>query len=474
MILTIALKELMEMSRDRRLRIMALVVYGLLAAALLIGWLQAGSLRRQQEAAKAQTWQNWLNQGSKTPHSAAHFGIYAHKPVSILSLFDPGVDPYTGVTIWLEAHKQNDALYRPARDQNALARLSPLTAASVFELFLPLLVILMTFHAFTGEKESGTLKQLLALGVERWEIAIGKLIGVLFAVLILVVPAVLLSVVLVLLAAGTQPQDDALTRIVTLGLLYSAYVATFAFLGVGVSALAPNSRLALGILLGLWLVNGLAGPRWAADWANRAAPLPTASQFQDAVRHDLENGFDFYPPPAKRKQMFREHVLLMYRAKSMEELPVSFAGLALLEDEQFSNAVWDRHFPKLWDRMQQQATALQDLSWLLPSLAMRSVSMGLCGTDPAHHISFSAAAEKYRRNLVYQMNTSLANRGAGKDMAYRADRKLWESLPRFHWDGPSTDQILNRNQPALAAVPGWLILSIAFAIVASLRVQPLD
>jgi ABC-2 type transport system permease protein len=164
----------------------------------------------------------------------------------------------------------------------------------------------------------------------------------------------------------------------------------------------------------------------------------------------------------------------MYRAKSMEELPVSFAGLALLEDEQFSNAVWDRHFPKLWDRMQQQATALQDLSWLLPSLAMRSVSMGLCGTDPAHHISFSAAAEKYRRNLVYQMNTSLANRGAGKDMAYRADRKLWESLPRFHWDGPSTDQILNRNQPALAAVPGWLILSIAFAIVASLRVQPLD
>ena len=57
----------------------------------------------------------FASQGEKNPHAAAHYGIYAFKSVRPLSFFDTGISSYTGVSVWLEAHKQNEAEGEPAR-----------------------------------------------------------------------------------------------------------------------------------------------------------------------------------------------------------------------------------------------------------------------------------------------------------------------------------------------------------------------
>ncbi len=88
--------------------------------------------------------QQWLNQGAKGLHSAAHYGVYAFKPQMPLSFIDRGVEAYTGAAVWLEAHKQNDFRYRPAQDQTAVARFGELTAATVLQILLPL------FNNFAG------------------------------------------------------------------------------------------------------------------------------------------------------------------------------------------------------------------------------------------------------------------------------------------------------------------------------------
>ena len=62
-------------------------------------------------------------QPKKNPHSAAHYGVYAFKPKSPLALVDTGIDPYMGVAVWLEAHKQNEFKYRPAQDRTAVPAL---------------------------------------------------------------------------------------------------------------------------------------------------------------------------------------------------------------------------------------------------------------------------------------------------------------------------------------------------------------
>ncbi len=140
MIYKIAHKEFIETLRDRRFFVSALIVGGLLFAALALGWQHSRQIERQHAAAQEMTQKQWLSQGEKAPHSAAHYGVYAFKRQMPLAFIDRGVEAYTGVAVWLEAHKQNDFRYRPAQDQTALARFGELTAALVLQILLPLLI----------------------------------------------------------------------------------------------------------------------------------------------------------------------------------------------------------------------------------------------------------------------------------------------------------------------------------------------
>src|SRR5688572_9387659 len=138
MILRIAHKEMKETFRDGRFQISAVIVFVLLAASLGAGWKHYTNLRVQHEEARVAERGNWLTQDQKNPHSAAHYGIYAFKPKSQLSMIDTGVDPYVGVSVWLEAHKQNEFKFRPAQDATSIQRFGELTAAVVLQLLIPL------------------------------------------------------------------------------------------------------------------------------------------------------------------------------------------------------------------------------------------------------------------------------------------------------------------------------------------------
>ncbi len=186
---TIAAKEMREVFRDGRFRALSAVILTLLVASLALGWKRYVEVSQQHEAARKATRQNWLAQGTKNPHSAAHYGVYAFKPRNVLSFVDQGVDPYTGVAVWLEAHKQNDFKYRPVQDANALARFGDLTAAAVLQILVPLLIVLLAFSAFAGEREQGTLRQLLAIGIPRQSLVAGKAAGLAAAMSLVLIPA---------------------------------------------------------------------------------------------------------------------------------------------------------------------------------------------------------------------------------------------------------------------------------------------
>src|SRR5262245_32173227 len=101
MVTTIARKEFTEMTRDGRFRWMSAVVLLLLLTSLALGWKHYRQVKAERDAAQAASRDTWINQGRRNPHSAAHYGVYAFKPKMPLSLVDTGLDPYTGVSVWL-------------------------------------------------------------------------------------------------------------------------------------------------------------------------------------------------------------------------------------------------------------------------------------------------------------------------------------------------------------------------------------
>jgi ABC-2 type transport system permease protein len=470
MILRIARKEMTEMFRDGRFRLAGAIVFVLLTAALLLGWQNYREVKAQHEFAQKGTREQWLGQGKKNPHSAAHYGIYAFKPKVPLSLLDPGTDGFTGVAVWLEAHKQNEFKYRPAQDATAVQRFGELTGATVLQLLVPLLIVLLAFNAFAGERELGTLRQLLSLGVRPPDLAAGKALGIAGALALLLVPAGIVAVAAMTASSTSQEMLAALPRMAWMGLGYGLYFGAFLGVSLAVSAAAASSRSALILLLGFWMFNGLIAPRAASDIAKAVWPTPSAFEFGHKMEEQLSQGVDGHNSADTRIAKLREELFRKYHVNKIEDLPVNFAGMRLQAGEEYGNGVFDAAYSQLWQTFARQDAVHRIVALVAPGLATRSVSMGFSGTDFPQHAHFAKAAEEYRRIVQRTMNDDLI-RNASNSSPYLAGDSLWQKVPPFEYSAPDHQWVAGLQAPAFGVLTFWFGLSAAAAIWAVRRVQ---
>ena len=387
----IARKEFTDMLRDGRFRWCSILVGALLLVSLGHGWVQAREAQRELAAAQATAREHWESQGEKNPHSAAHYGIYAFKPRLALSFVDEGIDPYAGTSVWLEAHRQNDFLLRPAQDATAAQRVGALTAAQVLQHLVPLLIILLAFGALAGERERGTLRQLLSTGIGRRELAVGKSLGIAGALALLLVPAAVVGAA-ALVVGSPGPASSPLARGAVLAGVYLAYFTAFLALSLAVSAWARSSRTALVILLGVWVMNGLVAPRVAVDLSKWLHPTPSAVEFARTMERELASGVDDISRPDRAA--LTERLLTEYGVERVEDLPINESGVYLQESEEFGNRIFDRNYGALWDTFERQGSVHETLAVAAPLLAVRTLSMGLAGTDVEQHRHFATGPRR--------------------------------------------------------------------------------
>ncbi len=468
MIRHIIRKEFVDVVRDGRFRWCSVLVGSLLLVSLGHGWVQARKSQQEHAAAQATARDHWETQGEKNPHSAAHYGIYAFKPRLALSFVDEGVDPYTGTSVWLEAHRQNDFMLRPAQDATAAQRIGALTAAQVLQHLVPLLIILLTFGALAGERERGTLRQLLATGVGRRELAAGKALGVAGALALLLVPAAIVGAA-ALVVASPGPAASPLARGVVLAGVYLAYFTAFLALSLAVSAWARSARAALVVLLAVWVVNGLVAPRVAVDLSKRLHSTPSALEFARTVEGEMSTGAGDIVPPDRDASTQR--LLAEYGVQRVEDLPINAVGVYLQESEEFGNQIFDRNYGALWDTFERQGVVHETLAAAAPLLAVRTLSMGLAGTDVEQHRHFATAAEGYRRDLMRRMNGDLTENSLTGDFTYAVGAEVWEAVPPFEYAAPTLGWVLGNRLLSLLMLGGWVVGAIVVAMVRVRRAE---
>ena len=452
MIKHIARKEFTDVVRDGRFRWCAALVGALLLVSLGHGWVQARRSQAELAAAQDTAREHWESQGEKNPHSAAHYGVYAFKPRLALSFVDEGVDPYTGTSVWLEAHRQNDFFLRPAQDATAAQRIGALTAAQVLQHLVPLLIILLTFGALAGEREQGTLRQLLATGVGRNDLALGKALGVAGALALLLVPAAVAGAA-ALVVGSPGPAASAAARGAVLAGIYLAYFAAFVGLSLAVSARMRSARNALVVLLAVWVVNGLVAPRAAVDLSRWIHPTPSALEFARTLQQEMAAGVEGIERPDRAALTGR--LLAQHGVERVEDLPVNEVGIYLQESEEFGNRIFDRNYGALWDSFERQGVVHEALAVAAPLLAVRALSMGLAGTDVEQHRHFATAAETYRRDLMRRMNGDLAENSRTGEV-YTAGPDLWAQTPPLRYDAPTLGWVLNNRILSLLVLAAWL------------------
>lgn len=469
MIGAIARKEFVDASRQGRVRLALLLLGALLVLSTLVSAQHAHRLSLARADAQAEDARVWRAQGAVAPHTAAHFGRYAFKAPGPLAFLDEGVEPYVGSAILMEAHIQTPARAQPAQDAAVLSSFGELTPALLLQVLAPLLIILIAFDAFSADRENGTMRLALSLGVRRETLLVGKAVGLTAVAAMLLVPVALVG------GAVTvgQGAPDGPARLGLFCGAYAIYFGIWTFVTLAVSAKARSSRQALVGLLGLWIVAAVLAPRLATDAADRLAPVISIAAFKQAVTDDMAKGVTGHDPSDIRLKAIKDRLMAQYGVTRIEDLPINFDGVDLTEGERYGAKVLDKHFGRLWSQYDRQADVQLAFAAVSPLQALRPLSMTLAGTDVRRHRHFTEYAEQYRRTFIQQLNDFQTNNGRYEDWTLRGDQSLWRKAPRFEYRPPALAQALPAQAMAGLILGAWWLLAFILAVWA-VRTAPVD
>ncbi|WBU90842.1 DUF3526 domain-containing protein [Cellulophaga omnivescoria] len=458
MIRYIVKKEIKEIFRDGRFKISALIVFVLAVVAFFVTFKQYKNTAAQYNEAKANERKVWESQGAKNPHSAAHYGNYVFKPKSPLSLIDQGVDKYTGISVFLEAHNRNEAAFSDAADQTALSRFGALTPDFILLYIIPLIIILIGYNIFSKEIEGSTFFILKSQGVVGWKLFIGKWLAALL-------PTLVIATVLFVVAAVTLTSlnDFGLfewKEILALYCVYVLYYLIFTNVVLFISSKVKKSGIALVINLVFWVLACFVAPKVASNLADAKYPYPSHQEFNEQIANESKQGLDGHKPWNEESQKLREQTLKEYKVDSVHKLPFNFNAFLMQKSEEYQAQVYAKHYGLLKEKAKKQGGVYKSLSAISPFLPTRFLSMAIANTDYESHWAFTEAAEEYRVGVQRFLNGT-TEKNAKYNERYVAPADTWSKLEEFNYESPTFSEVYKQNSSVFSVLIIWFVLTAA-------------
>ena len=469
MIRDIARQEVRSTLREGRFRIAAITLGVLFALSLFGAYDYYRVLEAQHAEAAATARAQWVSQGDKNPHSAAHYGTYVFKPIYPLSYFDRGVDAFTGNTLFLEAHRSNQSSFKAAEDLSDVARLGTLTPAFVLGILMPLFIVVLGFGAAAAERENGNLRLLLAQGVGPGALFWGKSLGLWAVVVALALPFFLAGAI-GLVVGGGGGEDWG--RYALIAALYLVYFGCFIHVTLALSAWARRPSVALVSALAVWVVACLVVPKAAVDLARQVHPAPSWQAYNNAIKADLEAGLDGHDATDAYTKRLEAETLAEHGVDSVHQLPFNWDGFVMQKSEEHETVVYQRHKADLLEVYQRQRGLHLATAVLSPFVLTSVLSQRLAGTDVDVYFDFLAAAERYRVALVGELNADLTDNFAYGDWGGKRGGDYFQTNADFDYARPTLSAVVAELALPAGALVAWLLISGALAALAFRDLKP--
>jgi ABC-2 type transport system permease protein len=433
--------------------LLLLIVYAAVTGFLHYQKAEASRKHYQKEVRKS-----WVNSPDKHPHRMAHYGFIAFRPKSALSIFDYGMESFTGNAVFLEAHKQNSTNFSEASLSTSMLRFGEISIAMVLQLLLPLFIFFIGFNCISADIETGTLKILLTQNATAKQILLGNILGVSSIALIIVVAAFLTAGITQLLVGNSN-----IGLLVVNFLLYTLSAIAYSSIAVMISAVSKQSKIALVVLLGIWLVFTLLMPRLSQLAANSIYPSPSKIAFETAIEKDIVQQGDTHNPDDKFFKKIKDSVLKANNATIVQDLSFNYGGFQMKIGEQLSAQVYNKHLDSLNKIFKKQIAVQNSLAFINPYTSIRQLSMALSQTDFETYTSFQQQAEQYRYDLAQAMNDLQIKlipnaKLADTAKAYSIDKNNWAAFKDFTYKAPTTATILKQQTTAFIALLVWLLV----------------
>lgn len=413
---------------------------------------------RQESQNTAQD--TFVDQPDRHPHRMVHYGHYAFRSPSPLSVLDPGVDAYTGNSIFLEGHRQNSAMFADQRQGTALTQLGSLSPAFVIQVLAPLLLILIGYSCISREKESQTLTYILAQGTSGWHLTMGKGLALMSIVGLILLP-------LLISAITTFYQGESATAIFSFLLGYALYLSVWVLLILIFSSVLSKNSESFMALVFIWILFCIVMPRVASTTAATTIDSPGKLETDFTVIEEIRKLGDGHNAADPAFEKLKKSLLVKYNVGSIEQLPINFRGIVAEKSEADLTAVLNRFAEQRMSSELLQTNISRNFGWLSPMMAVRSLSMMVAGTSIETHHRFLREAESLRFDFVQGLNKLHAqqlnyqddiNRNKDEQATQKAriSAENWQVMQDFNFIVDDPTVRLQRSTPAFLQLFLWI------------------
>lgn len=475
-ILSIAASE-WQYWRRSHLALGSLVIFLLLFVASSL--ITAAHIHAEQHARMHQQTvaeETFRAQPDRHPHRMVHYGHYLFRAPAPLALFDPGLDTVTGQSIFLEGHRHNTVMFAESAASADFGGFSWLTPALIYQLFAPLVIILLGHGSVVREREAGVLTQMLAMGISGRTLILGKALALLSFVLLLLLP-------MMLSCAMALPSGASFAALLSLSSVYAVYLFIWVLLTLTASIILKKRTAVLALMTGFWFGLTLVLPSMAVNIASGAEPLAGKIETDLAMLADIRKLGDGHNANDPAFKQLRDDIFRKYGVERIEDLPVNFRGIVAMEGERKLSKVLN-HYAKL--RMaseKHQEKHISDYGWLTPSLAIAFVSRAIAGTDLEHYHRFQREAEKVRFGFIQGLNQAHVeqlsyqddinrNKDEASSQRARVNAENWKVLENFHFKTTRLATRIDQASPSIMILLVWLFVGFFILIGCSSKVKP--
>jgi ABC-2 type transport system permease protein len=437
MIFPIFKHELQQQWRSKTIKLLLPIVIILLGLIIRIHWNQQLIFSENQSSWQQLNDKLWEAQPDRHPHRVSHYGTLVFRTISPLNFIDTGINPYVGNALFLEAHRQNSSNFKQFSLSNSYLQIGYPSAATIILVLWPLVLIALAFNSVSQERETGLLKQLISLNINKKDLFLGKWLAYFFISFLFLLLVFMVAIVFIYMWQLDNGHNiDLWVRTATLFLLYSIYISIWITIILFFSFLSKTSSQSLYRLIICWFFLTVFFPKTIPLLAEYSYPLPERVAFDVLLEKEIAKIGDAHKSDDPYFNEFKKSKLKQYGVTNVDELPINWKGLVMKEGERITSEVFSKQYEIIEQKINKQLFLYNAFSILSPYMIVNSLSNSIANSNIKNFYEFEKQAENYRYELIQELNELHIEKIDYKNdsSAVRISSSNWQDLKPFSFN----------------------------------------
>ena len=384
---TIAKKEMMFLLFSPRFILMSITAFILVLLAMFVGY---ANYELEKDIAVSGEKVAQANLAAATDLTRVGFQTI-RQPVK-LSIFDIGVTSVLGRLGETVRGIRTSMKNSPASTDPSVSLFGGFDLTFIVAEIMALLALLFSYDGISGEKESGTLKAVMANSISRTSIFFGKVLGAGIPVVLTFLVPFLAGLAVMLIAFNINFTGQEWIRLGAMAGTSILYLAIFTLIGITASSLSRSRFTSLMLCLLFWVVAVAIFPSLVIQGVTEFASPMSKSEFiehkravmrDDSFRHDKRLKAYLDENPTTGEQWSKDNIW------EKVQMQIDLEKGAAMEKE------WNQY--ELSNKQAENSALL--LSIISPTAAYRNIQHALADTGPAMLGSLNEARVRYEKEF---------------------------------------------------------------------------